>query len=286
VDYSAGQPLNIFAFASDGTTRPVNVTIRNNEIYDVRGGISPLCVTGTLTITDNDFHQIYEDAIKISAAPSGVTAYAVITGNHIFQMYANDPDSHVDMIQFVGSTGCGSVVATVSDNILVQPYQADFRVNQGIFSENFPAGTYVQLTAENNLYVGNNAHGISITQAQSCVIRNNTVVRYDAGVGASSSWTPAIIIGGTTGKYTTSGTHVLENNVGEAVGAAGTPTTSNNILVSRSGGATTPFGYANAFDGIAGSFRPATLAEAVTMFQPKSGGPLDDGGAVVGFTGP
>jgi hypothetical protein len=280
-DYSAGFAGNVGGIVSDGTTRPVDVTITNNHFYDLFAAVNGLAASGSITITGNTVENCFEDAFKIANAPTTFPV-VIITGNDVFNCFASSTDTgnpHPDFIQFVGVSGPspGSMTATVSSNKLIQPFGGRGTV-QGIFSDNFPASTFLKLTAENNLVVCSLANGIRVNQADTCIIKNNTIVRPDAGVGANSSYAPNIQIGSST----TTGTHDIENNVSEAKTIAGSPTDSNNILLGTNGATVA---YATAFDGLAGSFRPTSIADAVIMFDPKAAGPLDTT-PEIGFTGP
>jgi hypothetical protein len=281
-DYSAGAPVQPYFISGSGGTAPVSLTFTNNQFYDSLG--MSITASSSVVFTGNTVYNCYHDTVKIGGTASGFPTVTV-TGNTLYNVYGNPTDAgnpHPDFIQFLGfgAVSTGSMVATVSDNTIVGFYGARGAA-QLIFSDNFTAGSYLNLTCENNLAVGFTAGGIRINQADTCVIRNNTIVRNDYGTGASTLFDTAIIVG-TTG---TTGTHVAENNVAEGISLAGSPTLTNNILVHRDGTGSSPYAYTTAFDGIAGAFRPASVSDAVTMFQPKAAGPLDVT-PVVGFTGP
>jgi hypothetical protein len=205
-----------------------------------------------------------------------------ITNNTAYNLYGKGTDienPHCDFVQILHSaqtTGTWTGV-TVSDNLFVQPYTSRGDA-QGIFCDS-PDAAFVRLTAENNLIVNTLVNGLAVYKADTCTIKNNTVVRPDAGIGSTIGYLISIAIGSST----STGTHDIQNNVSEAVTIAGSTTgTINNVALGLNG-ATIP--YSSAFTGSGGNYRPTSVADAVAIFQPKPAGPLV-GPPVVGFTGP
>ncbi len=259
---------------TDGSTRPGTVLIEDNAFYDLYRGMA-LSIATSITIRRNSFHTIASDGIYLAEPGSGTFPTTVVQNNDIVDLYTTDPADHGDAIQFdgVASGGAsGDWTISVTGNRIVQSSVVPAgAIAQGIFAKTMPSGQYFTGTISGNVLAlkteaGFSLNNISVFQAKAMTISNNTVVRSNHTSGGSG--TQLINIGETT----TSGTHVLSNNVAEGISAGGSPTLTNNVSLGADGGT---IAYSTAFDGSAGSFVPASIAQAVIMFAPKDGGPLD-----------
>lgn len=258
------------------------VVVENNTLYNLYRGVKSLIAT-SIIIDNNVIYNVASDGIVCAGSGTGAFSTTIITDNQISNVYGTDPDDHGDMIQFIGSSGnTGDWTVTVSRNMLVQTsiLVAD-AVAQGIFSGNFDATHYLTGTIEGNfncLQTPTSLNSINVQQAKALTVRGNTVVRSNYTLGGSGLHLINI------GDLTTSGTHVLQDNVAEYLFAGGSPTTTNNVTVTTAAGATD---YVDCFDGSGGLFVPATLAQAVIMFDRKAAGPLDTNiGALPSYTPP
>jgi hypothetical protein len=270
-DYSGGFAGVVGGIASDGTTKPVDVTIQDNTFRHLMAAVNGLGASGSITIIGNDAKYFYEDGFKVASAPSAAPT-VTISDNDVEHIYGNSTDSgnpHPDFIQFVGSATITSdwTGVTVSRNRLVQPSGARGDP-AGIFEDNIATSYYMTATIRGNLVVVRAANGIRVNQAKSVTVEANTVVRFDAGGSADTSFVPGINIGPSA----TAGTHLVRYNVAEVYSISGTATSTGNITLGTNGAT---IAYAAAFDGLSGGFQPDDVAEAMSMFAIKDGGSLD-----------
>lgn len=261
------------------------ITVEDNEIYQLYGGgVLRSAAGGTIAFNRNTVYEVSSDCIKFAATGTGAFPNCTVNDNLLYDVYGTGPDDHLDFIQWVGASGnTGDWTIECNRNICVQTSRVQSQLPdgtgatcQGIFSENFAAGTYITGNFIGNFICTNVGQCLTLSQAKACVVRNNTICRSNLGV----SGTGARIID--VGSLATSGTHVVTDNVSDQISISGSPTDLNNLALG-SGGATTP--YSTAYTGISGGFIPATVAQALTMFAIKSGGPLDTPHPKIGSIG-
>jgi len=244
-----------------------NITVTNNTLYDLRTAIQ-LSGTGTFTVTSNTIHTICEDALRILGPWTAVPMPTVIIEDNTMQdFYATYTEDHPDGIQFGENQGTGDMTISVKRNAIVQTIGPVGNALQGIFGD-FDHGGYLTGIIQGNLVVNYAYAGIQIEDAKNLTVDANTVVRWNHG-GSGDSYQPRIFVG----NETTSGTHVVTNNIGEIFEVGGSPTLTPANRELGNDGAT--LSYASTFQGSGGggtgSFVPTSIANAIAIFAPRTG---------------
>ena len=142
------------------TSDAENITIRNNNVHDVKNGIVTFGAKN-LVVSGNKIDNIAEDAMKFS----GVFDF-LVEGNQSHGLVFPQPRSHLDFIQFQGVSGNG----TIRGNILLVNKVAYI---QGIFLDD---AEYTNITIEDNVIYTGMANGIIISEGSGNTVRNNTLL--------------------------------------------------------------------------------------------------------------
>jgi len=273
-DYSSAQPVRRYGINKDGTTAPVDVTIKDNEIRYCLVGVSMGC-SGTLTIQGNFIHNVYEDCLKIGPGSSST----LIKDNFLAGVIASGSDAgnpHPDFIQFLGHTADWTGIE-IDRNTMVDLYTR--AAAQGIFLDDMSSGFYYVGKIRGNAAINSGNAGITVRQAKDCEVYGNTLAR----ANIAESGTLAILIGDDT----TSGTHTVKNNVADSITVSGTSDESNNIESGAGGATLAYFGASGSFAG-SDDDPETTLSEIRSKYTMKLNGRLDadtSGGPSVGDIG-
>jgi hypothetical protein len=242
---------------------PLNdITITNNEIYDLRQGIELNKCGNALTITGNSIYRCYIDGIQLSNFTYTPTS-TDISWNEIHDLIALEGDvgnPHGDYIQFVGVDDWLGV--NVIGNII---YKGSARGSgQGIFADDFNTGKYMTANVKGNLIsIWDFNRGLSIQQAKNCNIIGNTVVMaYEGQTGS-----PGLFCG----EYSDGGGCVVKNNVAKSFTVTSATATNNHTISAQ-----TTAAYGALFVGPAFAASDTdTRARVLATFSMKVGGPLD-----------
>lgn len=136
-----------------------DIVIRNNYVHDCRDGIVGFDVA-RLTVAENLVDYLESDGFKFA----GLDDFLIennSSGGHIFP----NSDSHVDFVQFQGSSSNG----IIRGNVYLPKTSA---VAQGLFIAD---GVYTNITVEQNIIYTGMGNGIVI-QGSNNIVRNNTVL--------------------------------------------------------------------------------------------------------------
>lgn len=261
----AQQWRGIVGSGGSGTYRK-DVSIIDNEIYDVRRGFA-LSIAGTLNVTGNTFHDLYEDPMSFSYnTADGGTPTTKCNWNTFYRPIGLASDAinpHFDCIQFIDPGVAATWVVEVIGNIgFIGAARGDF---QGIFCNFSTAGAYISGVIKGNLILNRNLlSGVRIMDAASLTVIGNTCVSGDVDVGAING---SIYVGETT----SSGTHTIKNNVTHQFSIPVGASNVNGHAVARSTSA-----YSAIFDGTAFAATDLnTRAAVLAAFSMKVGGALD-----------
>lgn len=261
-----------------GTSGPIHVEIRDNEIYYVKKPITLVGVQtgGTADVIGNNIHHFLDDCAK---APHGATSRFRFNWNKLSYTLQRVGDFgqnlHPDFLQWAGGANDSMNIELIGNQI----FQGDTRAS-GI--QVFFADDYSGLAGLNNvLVVGNISHaGMNApTRLQHAknVTAHDNVHFFPENYGG----TPLFVIGNDV----TGGTHVLRYNVAGSVISASASSTGDNADPDRPSTATVTQNnnynargnYSTEFVGPPdGDFNrhPETFDDLMTWFATKSGGTL------------
>jgi len=259
-DYSSSGPTAAAGLNLHGASTHTDISILNNYIHDCAIGVVG-GAAGTFRIQGNHIENVYEDCIKIN----GNAGIVIISDNYLAGVIANGFDAgnpHADFIQFLGK-GSDWTGIEIDRNIIVATHSR--AAAQGMFLDDMSAGFYYSGTKiRGNLIVqkGGLSTGIRVRQAKNVEVYGNTVVSQLLFTAEG----PGIVVG----EDTTTGTHLIKNNVADRFSISGAATITNNRKLGIGGEA---IGYGTVFNGSA--FDPDSRASALTEFEMKANGPLD-----------
>lgn len=197
----------------------------------------------------------------------------------IFTVNCSTAFTTPDQVVTSSSGGTGKLVSAVSagGSVTMQLYAVSGTFNTSdtltgasdgsatLTTVDKAAQNYCNAVIQDNFIISGLANGIFLASVGSdAVIEGNTVV------GRSADGVVNSIRAGEYG-VEAGGSVLVRDNIAEAIAADdGSSLTQINNVVLGNGGATIP--YSDVFDGISGSFDPATVAEALTMFSMKASG--------------
>ena len=152
-----------------------NITLRNNYVYNMRFGIA-LCSFDSVC-EGNVIADFSGDGIR-TTRDGQTTQYNVIKNCYVD--LADGDANHDDAIQcFLFNVGTGQVNdLTIRGNVImnhVDPAQKFSATMQGV---GFFDGPLVNFLVEKNVVITDHWHGISLYDAQNCLIQNNTIYSY------------------------------------------------------------------------------------------------------------
>jgi len=148
------------------------LTARNNHVLNTRFGIN-LCAPDSLC-EGNIVENFSGDAIRVTR--DDIT----VQYNVIKNVYVSDADgdkNHDDAIQcFLFNVGTGTVRrATIRGNLIVNREDPKQPFPNTLQAIGFFDGPLVDFVVEDNVINTSHWHGVSLYDAQGCLIRNNTV---------------------------------------------------------------------------------------------------------------
>jgi hypothetical protein len=148
------------------------LTARNNHVLNTRFGIN-LCSPDSLC-EGNIVENFSGDGIRITRDNITVQ-YNVIKNIHVSD--ADGDKNHDDGIQcFLFNKGTGTVrKATVRGNLIINREDEKQRFPASMQGLGFFDGPLVDFLVEGNVVIVDHWHGISLYDAQNCVIRDNAV---------------------------------------------------------------------------------------------------------------
>lgn len=179
-----------------GVTDVSGFTLERSEIRDFyRGLVVARC--SDVTVRGNDLHDLRMDGMNFSQV-----TLVTISDNHIhdFNRSVNSQD-HADMIQFwTNKTDAPSSMITIRGNLLASGRGA---WTQSIFMRNEEVDTgragpemfYRTILIEENVIANAHLHGITVGETDGLTIRRNTVLRNPLSEGEQDNlalWTPQI----------------------------------------------------------------------------------------------
>lgn len=173
------------------------ILIENNDIYNFGGAIRTSSSTN-VTVRGNEIHDIRVDGMQFSAVQD-----VLIENNYIHDFRASYASGdHRDMIQFwTSGTSVPSSNITIRGNTLDM---GEGSYTQGIFMRNElvdmgKAGLsmyYKNVLIEDNTIYNGHSHGITVGETQGLVIRDNSVLRAvdpnNPDQSSSALWIPQI----------------------------------------------------------------------------------------------
>ena len=282
-DYSDGSYANTFYGINCGFSNgsePLSLTIRRNRIYDCRqGAIFIVEGAGGLTITDNEFYQLYTDGFQLAARDGGKDAPMVVERNYLhgfIGLGSDVGDPHVDAIQFAsGQTITYSKVEIRQNIIKADLTESRAPAIQGITLFNHAnTVTLKDAVIAGNVILTGGTNALVMSTMDGGVVVNNTVGV--SALGAPDNGTGAIELG-TIGS---SGTIYVHNNIAEQVSLQGGATydQGGNVELGDEG---STIAYATAFDGPAFT-NPISFDQVKSRYAMKTGGPADHGGQNAG----
>ena len=173
--------------------RSEDIAIENSEFFSFREA-AIFSTVDNLAVRNNVFHGMSGDATKFATITTGL-----IEGN-IIRDFNSNPDNgfHRDMIQFLtyGNTTPSSDIV-IRGNIL---HSGENGWSQSIFMGNEavniqgagPEMYYQNVLIEDNVVYNSHNHGISVSDTNGLVIKNNTVLQNPAEGDPQSVYIPAI----------------------------------------------------------------------------------------------
>lgn len=254
--------LRGIAYITNAGGSLTDITIEDNEIYDVRQGMELNKGAGTWSIQRNRLYRCYMDGIFMAGAVS-VPSSLSISWNEISDHVGLPTDignPHGDYIQFVG--GSIDMTADIIGNII---YTGTARGSgQGIFLDDMTAGHYYTVNAKGNLIsIRDYNRGLSIQQALNCNVIGNTVIM--SGEGQPG------LAGTYVGEYADGGGNVVKNNVCISYTIASATATNNHTI-----SAATAAAYSAIFTGASWTYSDTNTREKLlAAASMKVGGALD-----------
>lgn len=205
-----------------GVTDVSGFTLERCEIRDFFRGLV-VARSQDVTVRGNDLHDLRMDGMNFAQV-----SLVTIADNHIhdFNRSVNSKD-HADMIQFwTNGTDAPSSKITIRGNLLASGQGA---WTQSIFMRNEEVDTgragpemfYRDLLIEDNVIANAHLHGITVGETDGLTIRQNTVVRNPLSEGEKDNlalWTPQIRVAEASMNVT-----VARNVVFKVAGAEGQP---------------------------------------------------------------
>ena len=273
-----GKPTNygVKYLDNGGQGALTNSVISDNYFHDLNSGFRPRIGVG-MVIEDNIFDNIFTDGISPGVSPAFNPHGLRIRFNHIMRrvcLYDDYGNPHGDAIQFSGGNPTTNFVC---DGIVIEGNfiwdMPGARGNyQGLLMQDMKNTTtpadpddggrfrYVKIAHNLRVAIDGDAQGINVRSVEGSYVFGNRVLCQDPDAYASEVTT--IVLYGQVGWMKNYVGYNVAENISNQYGQS-----ENNVVV-----ASTTAGYNSVVAGP--TFNPTTAAEALALFEFKSGGAL------------
>ena len=274
---------------TDGGTHIYDLVIEDNIFSDLYTGMGIGVQGGNILINRNVITRIYNDFMEVAinqARPDST----IVSWNVMSLPFGKSTDlngPHCDFMQMWGNYTVPPTTPVDWTNIVIEGNVAFTGMYNGVstrgdaqgipFADDMPTGKfYSGPTIRGNVTLSrSSSHGSDVSGAKEVYMFGNTFVHSDPADPVNLA---AMLIN--VGGLESSGNHAILNNVTESIALNAGVIDSGNVKLGLNGGS---IPYATAFTGP--TFAPASVAEVISKFSPKAGGPLASSTSVIGAIG-